>query len=122
MAPRNPGLSRNARNMRGTAGGYSCACGARSAAIDGRPTKNGFRRRRECPACGARFTTYEIIVNGDTQLADRADLIAKAAAAIVAATDGLADALQHFKALATHHQEIAASRYGNAANPNGKAG
>ena len=29
--------------------------------IDSRPTEDGYaiRRRRECPACGKRFTTYE---------------------------------------------------------------
>ena len=35
---------------------------AESKVIDSRPTDEGFRirRRRECPQCGARFTTYEI--------------------------------------------------------------
>ena len=39
-----------------------CAC-SESKVIDSRPTDEGerIRRRRECIACGKRFTTYEII-------------------------------------------------------------
>ena len=39
-----------------------CAC-SESKEIDSRPTDEGerIRRRRECIACGKRFTTYEII-------------------------------------------------------------
>ena len=39
-----------------------CAC-SDSKVIDSRPTDEGerIRRRRECVACGKRFTTYEII-------------------------------------------------------------
>ena len=37
-----------------------CGC-EESKVIDSRPTENKVRRRRECIACGYRFTTYEII-------------------------------------------------------------
>ena len=40
------------------------ACGAAdSRVLDSRPVDEGasIRRRRECPACGKRFTTYEVI-------------------------------------------------------------
>ena len=40
------------------------ACGAAdSRVLDSRPVDDGasIRRRRECPACGKRFTTYEVI-------------------------------------------------------------
>ena len=40
------------------------ACGAPdSRVLDSRPVDEGasIRRRRECPACGKRFTTYEVI-------------------------------------------------------------
>ena len=39
-----------------------CSC-EDSKVIDSRPTDEGerIRRRRECNACGQRFTTYEII-------------------------------------------------------------
>lgn len=40
------------------------ACGANdSRVLDSRPANEGasIKRRRECPACGKRFTTYEII-------------------------------------------------------------
>ncbi|MER3451880.1 MAG: transcriptional regulator NrdR [Thermus sp.] len=37
------------------------ACGGDSRVLDSRPAEGGeaIRRRRECPACGRRFTTYE---------------------------------------------------------------
>ena len=34
-------------------------CGNKSKVIDSRSTGEGIRRRRECKACGQRFTTYE---------------------------------------------------------------
>ena len=40
------------------------ACAAQdSRVLDSRPVEDGasIRRRRECPACGKRFTTYEVI-------------------------------------------------------------
>lgn len=39
-----------------------CACGE-SKVIDSRPTDDNerIRRRRECAACGKRFTTYEVV-------------------------------------------------------------
>lgn len=40
------------------------ACGAAdSRVLDSRPTNEGasIKRRRECPTCGKRFTTYEIV-------------------------------------------------------------
>ena len=41
-----------------------CGC-LDSRVLDSRPTEEGsvIRRRRECPECGKRFTTYEIIEN-----------------------------------------------------------
>ena len=40
-------------------------CYPESKVIDSRPTDEGFRirRRRECPHCGKRFTTYEMMEN-----------------------------------------------------------
>lgn len=52
--------------------------------IDSRPCENKKRRRRECPKCGKRFTTYEVIEkptlmvvkkDGSFELFDRAKLI-----------------------------------------------
>ncbi len=39
-----------------------CGC-ADSRVLDSRPSQesNSIKRRRECPACGKRFTTYEVI-------------------------------------------------------------
>jgi transcriptional regulator NrdR family protein len=38
-----------------------CACGARSKTIDARLRRDGtYRRRRECEACGARWSTLEV--------------------------------------------------------------
>jgi len=34
-------------------------CGNRTKVIDSRSAGEGIRRRRECLACGQRFTTYE---------------------------------------------------------------
>lgn len=34
-------------------------CGSKSKVVDSRSTGEGIRRRRECKACGQRFTTYE---------------------------------------------------------------
>jgi transcriptional repressor NrdR len=41
-----------------------CSC-QDSRVLDSRPVDDGasIRRRRECPACGKRFTTYEVIDN-----------------------------------------------------------
>ena len=36
-------------------------CGTDTNIIDSRPSNNGVWRRRECPVCKARFTTYEIL-------------------------------------------------------------
>lgn len=40
-----------------------CCGAANSRVLDSRPVDDGTRikRRRECPACGKRFTTYEIV-------------------------------------------------------------
>ncbi len=63
------------------------SCGyAKSEVIDSRPVEEGssIRRRRECPKCQKRFTTYEIIdsiqtivikKNGDKELFDRMKLL-----------------------------------------------
>ncbi|MBQ7335933.1 MAG: transcriptional repressor NrdR [Clostridia bacterium] len=63
-------------------------CGfPKSEVIDSRPTVEGnsIRRRRECPACQKRFTTFEIIEtvqiivikkNGDKELFDKQKLLA----------------------------------------------
>ena len=56
-----------ARAAQGIMGGRAmkcCFCGhTESKVIDSRPTDEGasIRRRRECLACGKRFTTYETI-------------------------------------------------------------
>lgn len=44
------------------AGGFPCPeCGeVGSEVVDSRPRPNSIRRRRECTACGARFTTVEM--------------------------------------------------------------
>lgn len=41
-----------------------CSC-SDSRVLDSRPANDGasIKRRRECPACGKRFTTYEVIDN-----------------------------------------------------------
>lgn len=39
---------------------YCPICGTETRSRDSRPTKEGIRRRRECPSCGNRFTTYEV--------------------------------------------------------------
>ena len=53
--------------------------------IDSRPSEGKKRRRRECPQCGKRFTTYEIVEkpilmvikkNGSFEQFDRSKLIA----------------------------------------------
>ena len=31
-----------------------------SIVIDSRPSPNGWRRRRSCPGCGCRWSTYEV--------------------------------------------------------------
>lgn len=38
-----------------------CGHVGKTKAIDGRPSPNGYRRRRACLACGRRFTTREHI-------------------------------------------------------------
>lgn len=35
------------------------SCGGKTDVVDSRPTDMGVRRRRQCFACGERFTTYE---------------------------------------------------------------
>lgn len=44
-----------------------------SGVIESRPTRNGeaIRRRRECEACGKRFTTYEKVGNIDLEVRKR---------------------------------------------------
>lgn len=53
--------------------------------IDSRPSEDKKRRRRECPQCGKRFTTYEVVEkpilmvikkNGSFEPFDRSKLIA----------------------------------------------
>ena len=63
------------------------ACGhVDSRVIDSRPVEEGnsIRRRRECPACGKRFTTYEVVEavqivvikkDGSKELFDRGKLM-----------------------------------------------
>ena len=63
------------------------ACGhVDSRVIDSRPVEEGnsIRRRRECPACGKRFTTYEVVEavqivvikkDGSKELFDRSKLL-----------------------------------------------
>lgn len=36
-------------------------CGTKTQIIDSRPSEGKKRRRRECPQCGKRFTTYEVV-------------------------------------------------------------
>ena len=36
-------------------------CGTKTISADSRPMKDGIRRRRICPSCGHRFTTYEVV-------------------------------------------------------------
>lgn len=58
-------------------GGAFCrVCGGKTEVIDSRDTEyhgcRALRRRRECPGCGRRFTTYEIGAEDLTQVfADR---------------------------------------------------
>lgn len=48
------------------------ACGAdQNHVTDCRPNVIGFRRRRRCYACNGRFTTYEVVVDGDAPLVIR---------------------------------------------------
>ena len=49
------------RNIRHPSIGYPClTCGTSTDVVDSRSTLvRGVRRRRACPNCGARFTTYE---------------------------------------------------------------
>lgn len=35
-------------------------CGSETSVIESRSTKDSRRRRRQCKACGRRFTTYEV--------------------------------------------------------------
>lgn len=37
----------------------NCGCGGTTRVIDTRPHDGGIRRRRQCEACGARFSTQE---------------------------------------------------------------
>lgn len=41
--------------------GFLCQCGAETRVKDSRPVPGGIlRRRRECPECGIRVSTYEV--------------------------------------------------------------
>ncbi len=60
-------------------------CGAKTNVIDSRTSDDKKRRRRECPQCGKRFTTYEVVEkpilmvikkNGSFEPFDRSKLIA----------------------------------------------
>jgi transcriptional regulator NrdR family protein len=42
--------------------------------MDSREAKEGIRRRRKCQSCGARFSTHESVVAGETKDAGRDDL------------------------------------------------
>ena len=43
--------------------------------IDSRPSEGKKRRRRECPKCGKRFTTYEVVEKPQLEPFDRQKLI-----------------------------------------------
>ncbi len=60
-------------------------CGYKTIVIDSRTSDDKKRRRRECPQCGKRFTTYEVVEkpilmvikkNGSFEPFDRSKLIA----------------------------------------------
>lgn len=47
-------------------------CGSdQNGVSDCRPNVIGYRRRRRCFSCQARFTTYEVVVDGDAPLVIR---------------------------------------------------
>lgn len=49
------------------------ACGSdRNDCTDSRPNVIGVRRRRRCVDCAERFTTYEVLVQGDDPIVIRA--------------------------------------------------
>lgn len=58
--PKRAGVRPQTARVRRTHGGYSCpACQNPMSVIDTRTIPEGVRRRRECPKCAARLTTYE---------------------------------------------------------------
>jgi len=47
-------------------------CGSRTSIIESRRTKDNRRRRRQCKACGRRFTTYEVSHPSELMVGDQA--------------------------------------------------
>lgn len=84
------------------------ACGeSRTTVIDTRPTSLGIRRRRECLACGARWTTREIVVGADAEdveLPSKADVAA--ALRLLQVALGIAEPYQATGILDTPESEV----------------
>lgn len=107
MADRKPRLDPRTVRMVEMEGGYPCFCGARTAVIDSRRSGDTLRRRRECPSCGTRVSTYEIAVEGSEGLIARAEHVARHAERVMAAATELGHAIESLRRLCDAHKEIA---------------
>jgi hypothetical protein len=60
-------------------------CGAEGLVTDSRPTENAVRRRRQCPNCGRRWTTFELTEEQVMELGISAEAVVEAKGLLVRA-------------------------------------
>lgn len=76
-------------------------CGAKSAVLETRESGEGLRRRRECGACGARWTTVELPYEGSCPVAVMTDVQVAALRGVMGRMHDFVEAIDHSIPVAT---------------------